>query len=910
MMKKNSDRAWHALGVDETLNALGSSVAGLSDADAAARIATYGPNELPVEPSTSKFVLFLKQFKNALVYVLFVAAGISFLAGHPLDAAAIGIIVLANALIGYVQERKAEAALSKLKAMVVPTVTVKRGDHTVRLESFKLVPGDIVLISQGDRIAADLRLVSARDLEIDEAALTGESLPSSKTLEPVLERAALGDRKSMAFMGTLTVSGEGTGVVTATGRATAFGQIAQSLSVIKREKTPLEQRVDRLGGGLAVAAIAGAGVIFFVGVWQGLAPLEMFLVAVAMAVSSIPEGLPAVLAVVLAIGVQRMARRNAITRRLPAVETLGTVDIICTDKTGTLTENQMTVRKAFTLTHEIEVTGEGWAPEGEFLIQGKKASPAEHPSFLHLLRVAALCNRASVEKRDGRWMASGDPTEAALVVLAGKGGYEKNDMLRGEKTVDEILFTSERKYRALLHEYVAPGDKLTREIMVVGAFESVLAMADAATEKGAAHPMTPEMRARLEAETRTMADGALRVLAIAYKHVSVSHSELHEKDLHGLTILGLVGMIDPPRKDVREAILECRRAGIRVIMNTGDHRDTAVAIAREVGILERDEDAVGKVFIDDDVVAMSEPQLREHLSRAAVFARVSPQTKLRIVTALQGLGHTVAMTGDGINDAPSLKRADIGIAMGITGTDVTKEVAEMVLADDNFVSIVAAVEEGRIVYRNVKQTVSYLVMTNVGEVVTILAALVLSLPIPLLPAQILWLNLVTDGFTGVALAAERRHGDELSQAPRRKNERMLSRNVIVLTAFTAALMAAGTLLMFRWADGRDGDTYARTVAFLAMTFFQLWNVFSLRSATESVFTLGFRSNRWVPAGVAVSIALVALIVYVPALQRVFSLSAVGWREWAFAIGVSSSVLWFVEGWKLLIRRGVIPKRWL
>lgn len=909
-MKKNNDRAWHALGVDETLTALATSVEGLSDSEAVSRLETYGPNELPAEPSTSKFFLFLKQFKNALVYVLFVAAAISFFAGHALDAAAIGIIVLANALIGYAQERKAEAALSKLKAMVVPTVTVKRNDHTVRLESSKLVPGDVVLISQGDRISADLRLVRSRDLEIDEAALTGESLPSSKKLQPVAESASVGDRACIAFMGTLVTSGEGAGVVIATGRATAFGQIAQSLSVIKREKTPLERRVDRLGGGLAIAAIACAGIIFFVGVRQGLEPLDMFLVAIAMAVSSIPEGLPAVLAVVLAIGVQRMARRNAITRRLPAVETLGTVDVICTDKTGTLTENQMTVRKAFTLTHEIEVTGEGWAPEGEFLIQGKKASPAEHPSFLHLLRVAALCNSAAVEKQDGRWIASGDPTEAALVVMAGKGGYEKNDLLRAEKTVDEIPFTSDRKYRAILHEYVAPGDKPTREIMIVGAVESILAMADAATEKGAAHPMTAEMRARLEAATRNMADGALRVLAVAYKHVDMAHAELHEKDLHGLTILGLVGMIDPPRKDVREAILECRRAGIRVIMNTGDHRDTAVAIAREVGILDRDEDLTGKVFIDDEVASLSDDALRGILSRAAVFARVSPQTKLRIVSALQTLGHTVAMTGDGINDAPALKRADIGIAMGITGTDVTKEVAEMVLSDDNFVSIVAAVEEGRIVYRNVKQTVAYLVMTNVGEVVTILAALVLSLPIPLLPAQILWLNLVTDGFTGVALAAERRHGDELSHPPRRKNARMLSRSVFILTVFTAVLMAAGTLLLFRWADVRDGENYARTVAFLAMTFFQLWNVFSLRSATTSVFKLGFSANRWVPVGVSISIALAALIIYVPALQNVFGLASVGWKEWALAILVSSSVLWFVEGWKVLIRGGVIPKHWL
>jgi Ca2+-transporting ATPase len=909
-MKKNSDRAWHALDADEALKELASSVEGLTDEEAASRLATYGPNELPAEASTSRLFLFLKQFKSALVYVLFVAAAVSFFSGHALDAAAIGLIVFANALIGYAQERKAEAAIAKLKAMVVPTVTVKRNDHTVRIESSKLVPGDIVLIAQGDRIAADLRLVSSRDLEIDEAALTGESLPSSKKTASVAQDAVLGDRSSMAFMGTLVVSGEGAGVVIATGRATAFGQIAQSLSVIKREQTPLERRVNRLGGGLAIAAVVSAGIIFFIGVRQGLEPLDMFLVAIAMAVSSIPEGLPAVLAVVLAIGVQRMARRSAITRRLPAVETLGTVDIICTDKTGTLTENQMTVRTVFTLTHEIAVTGEGWAPKGEFLIAGARATPAEHPSFLHLLRVAALCNHAAVEERDMRWAASGDPTEAALVVLAGKGGYEKNDLLRAERTLDEILFTSERKYRAILHEYVAPGDQPTREIMIIGAAEVILNMAASAAEQGTSHPLTPATRAKLEAGARSMADGALRVLAVAYKRVDAVKAELHEKDLHGLTVLGLVGMIDPPRKDVREAIMSCKRAGIRVIMNTGDHRDTAVAIAREVGILERAEDLNGKVFTDDDVVAMSDARLREALGHAAVFARVSPQTKLRIVSALQALGHTVAMTGDGINDAPALKRADIGVAMGITGTDVTKEVAEMVLTDDNFVSIVAAVEEGRIVYRNVKQTVAYLVMTNVGEVVTILAALVLALPIPLLPAQILWLNLVTDGFTGVALAAERQHGDELSQPPRRKDARMLSRSVFVLTAFTSTLMAAGTLLMFGWADQRDGEAYARTVAFLAMTFFQLWNVFSLRSVTASVFTLGFRANRWVPVGVSVSIALAALIIYVPALQKVFGLAAVGWKEWALAVVVSSSVLWLVEGWKILIRLGVIPKRWL
>ncbi len=909
-MKKNPERPWHALGADEALSALGSSIEGLSDDEAAARLLLHGSNELPVEHATSRFVLFLRQFKNVLVGVLFAAAGISLFAGHALDAAAIGIIVLANAVIGFAQERKAETALSKLKDLVVPTVTVKRGDHVARLESSKLVPGDIVLIGQGDRVPADLRLVSVRDLEIDESALTGESMSSAKRLDAAPEGAALGDRGSMAFMGTLAVSGEGTGVVTATGLRTAFGEIAGSLSVITREKTPLERRIDRLGRNLAIGAIACAGAIFFVGVWRGVAAFDMFLVAVAMAVSSIPEGLPAVLAIVLAIGVQRMAKRNAITRRLPAVETLGAVDVICTDKTGTLTENQMTVRKVFTMSHEIQVTGEGWAPQGEFVINGAKALPAEHPSLLHLLRIAALCHRAAVERQNDRWIAIGDPTEAALLVMAGKGGYEKNDLLRSERTLDEIPFTSERKYRAILHEYTAPGDKPRREIMIVGAFESIAGMSAFVSEGGVGHSLSPDSMGRLSHATRSMADQALRVLAVAFKRVEASQNEVREKDLHGLTILGLVGMIDPPRKDARAAILACRAAGIRVIMNTGDHRETAVAIAREVGILDRAESVEGKVFIDDEVAAMTQTELRAILAEAAVFARVSPQTKLRVVTALQALGHTVAMTGDGINDAPALKRADIGVAMGVSGTDVTKEVAEMVLADDNFVSIVAAVEEGRIVYRNVKQTVAYLVMTNVGEVVTILAALAFGLPLPLLPAQILWLNLVTDGFAGVALAAERRQGNELSHPPRRADDRMLSRNVLALTVLTAALMAVGTLLVFRWADGRHGEAYARTLAFLTMMFFQLWNVFSLRSATVSVLALGFRSNPWVLGGVGISIALAALILYVPGLESLFGLAAVGWKEWSLAILISSSVLWLVEGYKFLLRKNVIPRSWL
>lgn len=890
---------------DAALVALGSTPQGLTDAEAARRLAERGPNALPGEAPVSRIALFFKQFRSALIYILLLAAGVSLAAGHPFDAAAIAAIVAVNGVIGYAQERKAEAALAKLKALTVPTVAVRRGGRTERIEASALVPGDVVLVAEGARVPADLRLIAQADLTADESALTGESLPSEKALAAVPAEAGVADRSPMLFMGTLVVSGEGLGLVVETGERTAFGAIAHSLAVIRRERTPLERRIDRLGRTLALAAVGLSGLLFLVGLLRGLGALEMFLTAVAMAVSSIPEGLPAVLAVTLAVGVQRMARRNAVTRRLPAVETLGVVDVVCTDKTGTLTENKMTVRRAALPGLDVQVTGEGWAPEGEFLSGGEAFAPASHPELARLLRTAALCNKAELLQRDGRWAANGDPTEAALVALAAKAGFAKRELQAVGRAVAEIPFSSERKYRALLHDSDAAG----REVLAVGAFETLLERSVAVADGDAERPITPDDVARFEEANRTMAGGAMRVLAIAARHAEAGEEGLDDAGVSGLTLLGLVGMIDPPRRGVAEAIADARRAGIRVIMNTGDHRETAVAIAREVGILGPEEPAEGRVLVDAEVAAMSDERLREALRHAAVFARVSPQTKVRVVQGLRALGHVVAMTGDGINDAPALKSADIGVAMGITGTDVTKEVAEMVLADDNFVSIVSAVEEGRIVYRNVKQTVAYLVMTNVGEAVTILAALALGLPLPLLPAQILWLNLVTDGFSGVALAAEKRHGDELRRPPRRRDDRILSRSLFLMTGLTAALMAGGTLLLFRWAVEADGLERARTVAFLSMALFQLWNAFSMRSATASIFTLGWRSNPWVTRGVALSVALIAALVYIPALRGLFGLAPVGWKEWALAAAVSSSVLWAVEGYKVLVRRGIIPARW-
>ena len=904
----NEPRAWHALTPEETLSALGTGEEGLSEAEAASRLADQGPNELPREKEVSRFLLFLKQFRGALNYVLFAAAALSWITGHAFDAGAILFVVFVNGVIGFAQERKAENAIARLRDMAEPMAAVRRGGRLLRVPARDLVVGDLVELTEGARVPADLRVVEAREVRADESALTGESMPVAKAVAAVAAAAALGDRACLLHMGTLMTRGEAAGVVVSTGPRTEFGRIAGQLIGIRRERTPFERRLDRLAGALGVIAVASAGLIFVVGLRRDLPVVDTFLFAVAAAVSSIPEGLPFVLIIVLSVGVQRMARRNAITRHLPAVETLGVVDVICTDKTGTLTENKMTVRALALLDHPVQVTGEGWSPEGDFLVEGRRINLSEHPVLGHLLRAAALCAKASIQFERGAAVAVGDPTEAALVVLGRKGGFDRAALDRDERTLDEIPFSSERRFRAVLHEYVAANGIRRREIMAVGAFEALADRATMAMDERGPDVLMPEGRARFETLNEGLASRAMRVVAVAVREVGPEVEELRAEDVNGLTLLGLVGMIDPPRKGIREALARCRQAGIRVIMNTGDHKATAVAIAREIGLV--DGPAEGRVFVEAEVAAMSDEELRACLADAAVFARVTPATKIRVVAQLKRLGHTVAMTGDGINDAPALKSSDVGVAMGITGTDVTKEVADMVLSDDDFSSIVNAVEEGRIVFRNVKQTTGFLVMTNAGEIVTMLATLALGLPLPLLPAQLLWLNVVTDALTDEALALEPKHGGELLAPPRRKDERILSGNLVVLILLTSALMAAGTLFMFKtFLDHHDLDR-ARSMAFLSLSFFQLWNVFNMRSSSRSIFELGILSNRWVPATVALSTALIAMIMYVPAFRPAFRLVPLGFSDWAEAILISSSVVWAVELYKILVRKGVVPARWL
>jgi Ca2+-transporting ATPase len=885
---------------------------GLTSQEVKNRLGQYGTNELPREKPPNAWWLFLRQFNSRLIYVLFAAAGISFFSGRQSDAYGILFAVLVDAIFGFWQERKAEHALTKLRQMIVQEVTVVRDGAAQRVPSAEVVPGDIIMLNEGDRVMADARLLFEKDLRTDEAALTGESTSVKKSIEPVKEGTARPDMSCMVWLGTTVVSGVARAVVVNTGLQTAFGNIASSLQSVAQEKAPLEARIDIFGQRLGLISIILALPVFLLGWFGGVPIFEMFYFVVALIVSVIPEGLPAVLAVVLAIGVRRMAKRNAIIRHVPSVETLGVADIICTDKTGTLTENKMTVREVYADGRFVHVSGEGWKSDGKFISAGQRIRPAEHSTLNFLLKIATICNKATLVRQAGRETIMGDPTEGALVVLGAKAGLDKYELIEEYHLIDEVLFSSARMYRAMLVDNVDLEGHLERYIFVVGAYEVLRERSkDAAFGDGRCD--WADVEADFQSASDRFGGKALRVLAVGYRRQRPEDQTIDDKDVSDLTLLGLIGMIDPPRAGVSDAVTQCRSAGVRIIMVTGDQRVTAAAIAREIGLgeLAFDENGVCPgVYTETEVAHMNAEQFDRALNDAVIFARVSPATKLRIVDRLEDRGHIVAMTGDGINDAPALKRAAIGVAMGITGTDVSKEVADMVLADDNFVSIVGAIEEGRIIFRNIKQTVAYLFMTNVGEVVTVLASLAAGFSPPLLPAQILWMNLVTDGLPDVALATERRHGNVLKEAPRSRITPILSRGMLVLTLLTSLLMCFGTLVLFWW-ELRIGDlTRARTVAFTTMAMFQLWNVFNMRSDKESLFNIGFFSNKWVTWAVSGSIFLQLAVLYVPFLQNIFRTVPINWFEWVLIAIITSTVLWLVEGYKWLIRHGFISSAWL
>lgn len=882
---------WYHLEAEEAIRRLHSSRDGLSQHEAEERLRRFGPNQLERTKGLGPFVLFLRQFQNPLVYVLLVAGIITALLGEYVDTAVILVVVVANAVIGYVQETKAAAAIEALLKMTAPTATVVRGGVHMEVPIEQVVPGDIVILASGDKVPADLRLLEAHSLQIDEAPLTGESVPVAKTTSPIREtNLPPADQSNMAFAGTTVTVGRGVGIAVATGSHTELGKISQQVTGLETIETPLQARLHAFSRFLGVVVFALVVLVFLLGVLAGFGLLEMFLTAVTLAVSAIPEGLPATVTIILAIGTQRMARRHAIIRKLPAVETLGTADFIATDKTGTLTRNEMTVRAIYAGRRDYEVTGSGYTPKGQVLLDGRPVRASDSPSLEMLLTIGALANDARLSRQDGTVKVLGDPTEGALLVAAEKAGLHISQLHRSRPRLGEIPFESEQQYMATLNRFDAQP-----MILVKGAPGRVLETCSSELLDTGRAPLNRE---EVLTVARRMADQGHRVLALAYRPTQ-SRSLTPEEATTGLVFAGLVGIIDPPRPEAAEAVEAANRAGVRVAMVTGDHKQTAAAIARQLHILHPGQ----RVLTGRELESMSDDQLDEIVEEVAVYARAAPEHKLRIVDRLKARGHIVAVTGDGVNDAPALRAADIGISMGITGTDVSKETADMVLADDNFASIVAAIEEGRVVFENIRKAIYFLLATNAGEVATILVALLVGLPLPLVPVQILWVNLVTDSAPVIALGFEPGEREYLLRPPRHPKSEMLSRVLQLRILLVSTAMAIGTLGLFaaQLASGASLQE-ARTMAFTTLVMYQFFDALNARSVNQSIFTKGLTTNRYMVAGILVGLLLQLSVIYVPFIQPVLQTVSLDATDWVEIIAISSLALVLVEIEKAIRRR--------
>ncbi len=884
----NQGIPWHTLPIEACFERLESGPGGLRQTEAARRLREHGPNQLEAARRVSPWSILIGQFKNILVLILLVATVLSILLGHGTEAVVILIIVGLAVFLGFLQEYRAERALEALRRMAAPMATVIREDQEERIPSEQLVPGDIVVLHAGDRVPADLRLIEAINLQIDESVLTGESVPVEKMTEPIPDpQIPLGDRRNMAYAGTIVTYGRGRGLVVATGMRTEFGAIARMLQSIEQEKTPLQENLDRTGKILARAALAVVAIIVALGLLRGQPWLEMLIFGLALAVAVVPEALPAVVTISLAMGVQRMVRRNALVRRLAAVETLGSTDVICTDKTGTLTRNEMTVRQIFLCGQRWEVTGTGYEPVGEFRLDGQTVAPS--PALRRLLQTAALASDARLlQQPDGTWRTHGDPTEIALIVAAAKAGLHQEDLNVRYPRVHEIPFTSERKRMTTLHQ--GPEGIFAA---CKGAPEMVLDCCARLLVEGGEVPLTQADRERILDLANEMAAQGLRVLAVAEKKgVRVEDAE------HDMTFLGLVGMIDPPRPEAKQAIQVCREAGIRVIMITGDHPATARAVAQELDLLR-----TGRVITGSQLDAISDEEFERQVEEIEVYARVSPIHKYRIVTALQKKGHIVAMTGDGINDAPALKKADIGVAMGITGTDVSKEAAAMVLLDDNFASIVAAVEEGRTIFNNIKKYLSYLLSSNVGEILLLATASFIGLPPPLSAAQILYVNLATDGLPALALSTDPPEPDLMRRPPRNPRTGIFVRPLVALMLAGGIWSALVNLALFVWAlsSGRSLQE-SMTMAFVSLVLIQFFKAYNFRSDRHSVMRSPF-ANRWLNLAIMWELFMLIAILYVPFLRAMFGVYSLPPIDWAIVLLASATISLILELVKWLERRG-------
>ncbi len=883
-------KSWHALTVDKAFQELKSQPYGLNSTEVTERILQYGPNELQAAHRVSPWEILLEQFKNVLILILLGATGISLILGHGIESIVIAVIVLFAVVLGFVQEYRAERAIEALRRMAAPTATVLRDGIEVKIPANDLVPGDVIILHTGDRVPADARLLEAINLQVEEAALTGESVPVEKHVHTLdSEDLPVGDRKNMTYAGTAVTYGRGRALVVATGMQTEFGKIAQLLQTIETGKTPLQDNLDKVGTILARAAFVVVTLIVALGLLRGQPLIEMLIFGIALAVAVVPEALPAVVTISLAIGVQKMVKRNALIRRLPAVETLGSTSVICSDKTGTLTKDEMTVRKVYAGEKLFTVSGAGYAPDGVFSTNGASASGVT-PTLRQMLMAAALASDTQlIQDAAGNWDIKGDPTEGALVVAAAKAGLDKESLDSSYPRIHEIPFASETKRMTTVHRINGSLTAYTK-----GAPEVILNDCEFVVNGEGSQVLDNEHRERILRQAQSMAGEALRVLAIAFK----PDTELQSAQC-SLTFLGLAGMIDPPRSEAKAAIGVCTEAGIRPIMITGDHPATAEAVARELGLLYNG----GRVVTGAELEEMPDDQLEGEVENISVYARVSPAHKLRVVTAWQARGHIAAMTGDGVNDAPALKKADIGIAMGLTGTDVTREAAEMTLTDDNFASIVAAIEEGRGVFGNIKKYLMYLLSSNIGEIGLMAGSALLGLPLPLTAVQILYVNLATDGLPALALSVDPPEKDLMKRKPRDPRTGIFTRPVVTLMVLGGIWSTLMNLGLFTWAlnSGRSLSE-AMTMTFVSLVLIQFFKAYNFRSDRHSVFNQPF-ANRWLNTAILWEVLLLLVIIYVPFLHNVFGTYYLPAEDWLIIGGLAATVIPVLEIAKWMERRG-------
>ncbi|MEH7234830.1 calcium-translocating P-type ATPase, SERCA-type [Bacillus sp. JJ1562] len=889
---------WYELRSEEVEKKVNTSLStGLNDQEVQQRHKQFGYNELKEAERPSALLLFLAQFKDFMVLVLLAATLVSGLLGEYIDAIAIMAIVLINGFLGFFQERKAEKSLQALKELSAPQVNVFRKNEWVRILSKELVVGDIIKFTSGDRIGADIRLVDVKSLEIEESALTGESVPVTKHVEPIREgEVSLGDQENMAFMGTMVTRGSGIGIVVGTGMNTAMGQIAELLQSAQAMITPLQRRLEQLGKILITVALILTLLVVVVGVINGHELYEMFLAGVSLAVAAIPEGLPAIVTVALSLGVQRMIKKNAIVRRLPAVETLGCASVICSDKTGTMTQNKMTVTHLWSGGKTWSVSGTGYDVDGKFFSGEKEIKPSDHKTLQQLLTFGVLCNNALLKRTEETIVIDGDPTEGALLVAGIKAGLTNEFLGEQFEIVDEFPFDSARKMMSVIVK-----DKAGNQFVVTkGAPDVLLGISKSVLWDHRQQPLSVDYENKIKNAIEELASNALRTIAVGFKPLRPNQKLASEREAESdLTFIGIQGMIDPPRPEVKAAVKECKDAGIKTIMITGDHLITAKAIATQLGILP----AGGKVLDGYALSKMDVEELEDIVDDVYVYARVSPEHKLKIVKALQSRGHIVAMTGDGVNDAPAIKASDIGIAMGITGTDVAKEASSLVLLDDNFATIKAAIKEGRNIYENIRKFIRYLLASNVGEILVMLFAMLMGLPLPLVPIQILWVNLVTDGLPAMALGLDQPEGNLMKHGPRHPKEGVFARGLGWKIISRGFLIGIATLAAFLVVYHRDPNNlgYAQTIAFATLVMAQLIHVFDCRSE-RSIFHRNPFQNMYLVWAVVSSILLMLIVIYYPPLQPIFKTYAIAPRDWLLVLGMSAIPTFLLAGSLLTSKR--------